>query len=411
MPILWLGLLLFSCSAATVSPSVVAEISARGHAFVLVELGQKGQADVLNEFRLENKGICTIVKSWPLVRVMHVDATATCLASIRASASVTMVDLVGAGFIVAADSLAIPRYQRAAILGGGLPDRPEELREVFRQEACFCVTGLAGCCPGGVSQQLEQFAAARGGVTQRSTESLAFGVARQGHSNIIDGTNISLLAIRIAAPKAGSVSMAAVLDALNWLAAGDHDIGILVLSFESEEVYCGPCADRSVANRSMAAYLQLLRRRGIRIMAPDLGFQIRGAPACLPGVERFPASVDLPRLSTELLPLGTIVGAMSSISTFETKTALPALFAANPDLPDKVIQIQFATPVSFAKLRDSPVSSANSFSSLSSDALFQLVRGSLYHWAQDTMSVYFLRSGQVSTCSMRELVSDRANNQ
>jgi hypothetical protein len=405
MLLLWLGLMLVSGTAATVSPAVLAEISARGHAPVLVEIAQKDGTDVLNDFRAERKGTCNILQSWALIRVMHIDATADCLEGLRKSASVNAVDLVGAGFLVAADSLAIPRYQRAAILGGGLADEPAELREVFRQEACFCINGRAGCCPGGVTQQVGELAAA-GGLAGRTTETLAFGLARPGHSNIIDGANLSLLALRIAAPQAESVSMASVLDALHWLVVGKHEIGMVVLSFESDEVYCGPCEGRSVANRSMAAYIKRLRARGIRILAPDLGFQIRGAPSWLPGVERFPASVDLPGVSTELRSLGTIVGGVASVSTFESKAVLPKLSAS---IPGKVFQIHFESPRAIAGKKDRSIPSVYSFHGFRNESVFQLVRGAVFDIGLDISSPVFLKSGQVSSCSLYELTTDRAN--
>jgi len=203
--LLCIALMLITGTAATIRPSVLAEVSSRGHASVLIELAKNGEADVLNDFRLERKGTCRVLQSWRLVRVMHVDATADCLDGIRGAASVAAVELAGAGFVVAADSLTIPRYQRGVILGAGLTDARAEIREVFRQEACFCTAGTGGCCPGGVTQQLGEQAAATTN-SGRSTENLAFDTARPGHANIIDGTNVTLSSIRIAAPQSESVS-------------------------------------------------------------------------------------------------------------------------------------------------------------------------------------------------------------
>ena len=402
----WLGLISIAGAAATIPPSVLAEVAARGHASVLVELAQNDETDVLNDFRLERKGTCRILQSWRPVRVMHVDATAGCLDGIRGAVSVAAVELTGAGFVAAADSLTIPRYQRATILGAGLPEGRAELREVFRQEACFCTAGTGGCCPGGVTQQLGEQAAATTD-SRRSTENLAFDAARPGHANIIDGTNIILSAIRIVAPHSESVSMVSVLDALNWLAQSTQPIGILVLSFESDEVYCGPCEARTVANRAMAAYFQLLRARGVRILAPDLGFRIRGAPACLPGVERFPASVDLPRFSAELKPLGRMAGAISSISTFTSATAPPAGWASGPGTPSKVVQLQFQRPATIVSTKEYTVPSVYVFHYFGAEFLFQNARGLLYYLIQGSSYIYVLQHGQVSSCSLPELVNDQ----
>jgi hypothetical protein len=156
----------------------------------------------------------------------------------------------------------------------------------------------------------------------------------------------------------------------------------------------------------MAAYIKRLRARGIRILAPDLGFQIRGAPSCLPGVERFPASVDLPGVSTELRSLGTIVGEVASVSTFESKAVLPKPSAS---IPGKVFQIHFESPRAIAGKKDRSIPSVYSFHGFRNESVFQLVRGAVFDIGLDISSPVFLKSGQVSSCSLYELTTDRAN--
>lgn len=397
--ICWLALLIFPCAAATLPGLVSSEVSSRGHASVLVELANKDNDDVLSKFRAGLDGACQILQSWPAVRVMHIDATPRCLDAVAASTSVVAVDLTGSAFLVAADSLTIPRYQRAAILGIGLFGTAPELREVFQQEACFCATG---CCSGGAARQFGELAATTP-VTGRSTEGVALHAARPGHSNVIDGNNISLLSIRLASPLASTVSMATVLDALNWLLVEKAPIGMVVLSLESDEVFCGPCEGVNVANRAMASYVRQLKAQGIRVFAPNLGQRIRGVPACLPGVETFPASLDLPGLSGEVKPLGYIASGMSSITTFASALAPPAGWAVGDGIPLQVSQLELSKPVTFPGETGHLVSSVYAFRNFGTEYLRLSVQGMLYHLTKGSIPTYVLHLSQVSSCSLSEL--------
>src|SRR5262245_8501664 len=116
------ALLLPTGTATAIPQAVTSEISLHGHAFILGEVAQDKGRDVLNRVRSELQEDCRIQRVWELAWTIHVDATSACVKRLSASALVTAIDLAGSGFIVSADSLAFPRYQRVAILGGGIND-------------------------------------------------------------------------------------------------------------------------------------------------------------------------------------------------------------------------------------------------------------------------------------------------
>ena len=397
--ICWLALLIFQCAAATIPALVSSEVSSRGHASVLVELANKDNEDAQSKFHAGLNGACQILQSWPAVRVVHIDATPTCLDAVAASTSVVAVDLTGSAFLVAADSLTIPRYQRAAILGTGLFGSAPELREAFQQEVCFCATG---CCPGGTDRQFGELAATTA-VTGRSTEGVALRAARPGHTNVIDGNNISLLSIRLASPLDSTVSMATILDAMNWLLVEKTPIGMVILSFESDEVFCGPCEGVNVANRAMASYISQLKAQGIRVLTPNLGYRIRGVPACLPGIETFPASLDLPVLSAEVKPIGYMASTISSITTFASALAPPIGWAVGEGIPLQVSKLELSRPVAFPSEPAHSVSSVYAFRNFSTEYLPLTLRGMLYYIEKGPSPIYVLNLSQFSSCSFTEL--------
>lgn len=401
------GLLFAITAAAAVPPSVVAEIARRGHAPLLVEIAKSGDSDIFNTFRAGLHGDCRVLSTWVPASVVHIDATSACLSRLKASPSVAEVELAPAAFVAAAaGSLPLPRYQRAAILGRGIDNAKTGIREVFRKEACFCSTGNDGCCPGGVSQQFGESAASAPRTAGPSTENTAFLAARPGHSTIIDGLNLELISIRIADSGGTHVSIASAIDALDWLVREDPLPGAVVLSFESEEVYCGPCEGKNIANRALATYLNLLRSRGVRLFAPDLGFRVRGAPACLPGVESFPASVPLPSLSADFKPLGAIAGSIASIERFASPFAPPEGWAAAEDLPPSVYRVQLAASTTPYGMDGRTISTLFSFSSFGITSLFQNVRGSVYYLKRGESFIYVLHAPQASSCPIPELAND-----
>ena len=407
----WLGPLFAITAAAAVPPSVVAEIARRGHAPILVEIAKSGDSDIFNSFRIALHGDCRVLSTWVPASVVHIDATPACLSRLKAFHYVAEVELAPGAFIAAAGSLPLPRYLRAAILGRGLDDANTGIREVFRREACFCSAENAGCCPGDVSQLFGESAASAPSAGGPSTENTAFLAARPGHSTIIDGMNLDLVAIRVAESGGTRVSIASAIDALDWLVRENPLPGAVVLSFESEEAFCGPCEGKNIANRTLAAYLNVLRSGGVRLFAPDMGFRIRGAPACFQGIERFPASIPLPVLRADLKPMGAIAGSIASIERFASPLAPPEGWAAAEGLPPSVFRLQLANSTTPYGVDGNRISTVHSFSTLSTNSLFQNVRGPVYYSRHGDGFIYVLHAAQVSSCAIAELANDRQNPQ
>jgi len=385
-----------------ISPFVKERVTAHGHVAILIELDKARPRDVVTLFRSEVQGVCRIWSAWTVPLVVHADADGACLEKLSASKLVLAVDTVPHGFVVAGDSFELSRYTTAAVLGSGIDSGNPEIREIVTQEACFCLNDGRPCCPDGSSRQIGEFAATRPD-SRRSTEDSVYRFAKPEGPSVIDGRNIHLVAVRVTDAGNSMVSIASVLDALDWLATQPSLPGAVILSLETSEVSCGPCEGTNIANRALMAYFKKFRSHGVIVFTPFLGFKVRGSPACLGGAASFPASLEPPPLKVGLIPLGRIGGRIQELSRVSQESAPPGLHAATE-------RVEEVTKIALSSYWVSSIPSPST-STISLFSFLEIpeipganLRGMGYTLA-NAPTITIVHVPQVGSCSLPELVN------
>ena len=286
--------------AATVSPELRREVDRNPRTTVLVEV-QAGPM-VYDALRGRLGDYCHIRTPLPTAGAAIVETDGPCLDRLAKDPSIRTIDLPASGFFAAADSLPVGRRHEAiALIGEGVPppDYPSGSRFPTLAQACF------GTCPNGPDSASTE-------SVNRTTETALYRQVYLGNAQLGDGLNLGLVVARVGSPNR-PVSLADAIEALDWIHRDHPRITSVYLSIETSQAFCSACDSSTLTNRILASYVKALRNRSVRIFAPWFGPRVRGAPACLEGVERFPASTDPPQFDQQLQLSGTVVGVLQEI--------------------------------------------------------------------------------------------------
>lgn len=353
------------------------------HADLGREAARRGSVAVLAELRsgveagksAREIGVdCSVNGVLEVAGVLRIAATPKCLDRLAGDERFSAIEGSPVGHAVLAKSIELVRHDLIAVVGSGLSAEAESTARV-RTQACF------GDCPRGPDDAMTPYFGA-------TTEAVVQAAAVEGAGAIFDGRNTSIIAVRVAGDDGMTVAIGDALQALDWLLREQPTLTAIVLSFETDEAFCGPCEKRTVANRAIAAYLKIFTQRRVRVVTPDFGLVARGAPSCMNAVSRFPAAAILPRYLSPAKPFGinTIV-----VERLEFTSGESAAFPG----PRTDIYGRSGTH----NLGSTKVTSPGS---LTSNFLYRNVRGLLYTRG-DIPSIRLFIRPQFSTCALDEL--------
>jgi hypothetical protein len=265
-------------ASAVVGTGVSESLAVRGKVRVVVSFRSvESIADqrtrVLNS--LDSRDFVEI-RRWDFVPALALELTPAALPKLAASGDVAHIDLDIGGSGIGVKSTGLAGLSRVAVLDAGLP--PDRNSSEAVDEQCFCQRADgSGCCPDGSA---EQSGAGSSNSTVRSvstsTEFLADRpMLRPEHAP----ERHRILAVKVLDERNRFSSMVPILSAVDWLIAHEPESRTIVLSFATDGLFCGECAEQNANTQALFRGLESLRARGVSIYAPGIS-----APACLRGV-------------------------------------------------------------------------------------------------------------------------------